>query len=629
MKKTIVFALTLLLLIGCRHNRAVSPWLVELDSLIAIAPDSTAALLEAIPADSLVDPENRAYHALLITQAKYKAYLPFGDKALDTINMAVRYYSDGHDTEKNTRSNLYKACVFNVQQQLDSAMFYYKAAEDLAIQSGDTYHHGYALMRQAWLYHNQFDFDRAISFYRLALDSFETPKDDKLALQVLNAIASLYITIDIDSAQLFGERAMQLSLSSDRKEFDYCSKILADIYFVKHDYRPCIEMAEEAIANTQDRQVYFHCHQLLAQAFAYLGSADSSRYYLKMSTSPTDKQDSVMLLTTQSVIAASNQDNQEAQELQLFAGDMADSIIIGKSIQLLDQAAHDYQSSKMASHHKMKLTKVFWFVFVLAILLLLSFAVSIFIRRKKQAELFRKEEEITKQKQTNQSLDYANKELLLQMQEMSSELDRRQQEITEHRRTNEELINANVDLVSANQILNESNKELSRQMEDKQLLLQKADEELKQLREAIANIGQSPIADNTVEVDPDTIARIGKLVDEIKKQAVAHTKAIKSTTKSSLQVMGMMRDYFDREYCLRLQMLVDALYPKFQSNIEKAVSPLTEEEIVVACMHFLSFPNKVIGAYLGYTSRFTISHKKTSIAEKVMGRKATIIQIIQ
>ncbi|MBQ4007118.1 MAG: lipoprotein, partial [Muribaculaceae bacterium] len=61
MKKTIIFALTLLLLAGCRHHRAVSPRLVELDSLIAVAPDSAAALLQAIPSDSLTDPENRAY----------------------------------------------------------------------------------------------------------------------------------------------------------------------------------------------------------------------------------------------------------------------------------------------------------------------------------------------------------------------------------------------------------------------------------------------------------------------------------------------------------------------------------------------------------------------------------------
>ena len=60
----------LILLAGCRQQQADLPRLVELDSLIAVAPDSAAALLEAIPADSLPTAADRAYHALLLTQAK-------------------------------------------------------------------------------------------------------------------------------------------------------------------------------------------------------------------------------------------------------------------------------------------------------------------------------------------------------------------------------------------------------------------------------------------------------------------------------------------------------------------------------------------------------------------------------
>ena len=220
----IITIILLAMLAGCRQGSVDSPRLVELDSLIAVAPDSAAALLAAYPDDSLRTDDDRAYRALLITQAKYKAYIPA--YSLDTINLAVAHYADGHDTDKRTRSLLYKGCVFEDLSRLDSAMYYYKAAEDCAARSGDTYHRGYALMRMAWLYHDQFDFDRAISFYRLALDSFETPKDDKLTLQVLNAIACLYMTINIDSAQLFGARAMQLSLSQERQNYDYCSKNL-------------------------------------------------------------------------------------------------------------------------------------------------------------------------------------------------------------------------------------------------------------------------------------------------------------------------------------------------------------------------------------------------------------------
>ena len=73
MPRLLIVMMVFVLLAGCRQQQADLPRLVELDSLIAVAPDSAAALLEAIPADSLRDPENRAYHALLLTQAKYKA----------------------------------------------------------------------------------------------------------------------------------------------------------------------------------------------------------------------------------------------------------------------------------------------------------------------------------------------------------------------------------------------------------------------------------------------------------------------------------------------------------------------------------------------------------------------------
>ena len=149
-KLILLIGICFLLLAGCRQQRADLPRLVELDSLIAVAPDSAAALLEAIPDDSLPTAADRAYRALLLTQAKYKADIHA--YRLDTINLAVDYYADGHDKDKRTRSLLYKGCVFEDLSMLDSAMYYYKAAEDHAARSGDTYHRGYALMRMAWIF---------------------------------------------------------------------------------------------------------------------------------------------------------------------------------------------------------------------------------------------------------------------------------------------------------------------------------------------------------------------------------------------------------------------------------------------------------------------------------------------
>ncbi len=93
MPRLLIVMMVCVLLAGCRQQQADLPRLVELDSLITEAPDSAAALLEAIPADSLPTAADCAYRALLLTQAKYKADIHA--YRLDTINLAVDYYADG------------------------------------------------------------------------------------------------------------------------------------------------------------------------------------------------------------------------------------------------------------------------------------------------------------------------------------------------------------------------------------------------------------------------------------------------------------------------------------------------------------------------------------------------------
>ena len=126
----IILFVVLSVLSACRQQPAVSTRLVELDSLIAVAPDSAAALLESFPADSLLDDENRAYHALLLTQARYKAYIPATSDSV--INIAVAHYSDSRDYDRRLRTLIYKGCVMDELGQPDSAMYWFKSAEAAA-----------------------------------------------------------------------------------------------------------------------------------------------------------------------------------------------------------------------------------------------------------------------------------------------------------------------------------------------------------------------------------------------------------------------------------------------------------------------------------------------------------------
>ena len=419
MKKTIVFALTLLLLIGCRHHRAVSPWLVELDSLIAVTPDSAAALLEAIPSDSLLDPESRAYHALLLTQAKYKAYIPA--YSLDTINLAVRHYSDGHDPEKQTRSILYKGCVFEELPQIDSAMYYYKAAEDLATQSGDTYHRGYALMRMASLFQSKYAKKEAIEYYRSSLSCAQTIHDDYDALYELQELANLYQTINLDSAFYYVDQAMTLSLQMDSAGYDYCLSTLASCCLIKKDYRQCVDNAREAINIASDSVAFFKSCHWAAQAYAMMGKKDSSNYYFNLAKKPKNNADRVLDLLTKSVVFG------DSSSL-IASGDLADTLINSEVIVSLTQAVSHYNYTRGIAVAKHNHLQTVWFLlFVGVIISLISLFAYWGKRRKEKRMAVSKQNEINKLylelkeiSQRSESLSQQNKELSQENEELQA-----------------------------------------------------------------------------------------------------------------------------------------------------------------------------------------------------------------
>ncbi|MBQ9637366.1 MAG: hypothetical protein IJV36_05670, partial [Prevotella sp.] len=208
-----------LLLAGCRQGVNDSAGLVELDSLIAAAPDSAAARLADWPADSLRTAGDRAYHALLLTQARYKADIH--TYRLDTINQVVEHYADGHDPDKLMRSLLYKGCVFEELARLDSAMYYYKAAVDPAARSGDTYHQGYALMRMASLFQSHYAKQEAIDCFRQTLSCMRVVREDHDVLYALQELGNLYLTVNMDSAKHFIDEALNFSLQLDSCKYAY------------------------------------------------------------------------------------------------------------------------------------------------------------------------------------------------------------------------------------------------------------------------------------------------------------------------------------------------------------------------------------------------------------------------
>ena len=165
--------------------------LTAIDSIIDVSPDSVLAELRALDYKSLSGSDNRAYYALLLTQAQYKSFdsIP----STDTIEIAVAQFTSNGDREKLTRSLIFKGAVLEGLGNPTAAMLLYKQAEETACPT-DYYNLGYANLRIAELYNNAISVDSIdFSKYKIALDYFNKCHNAKYQLVCNSAIGVLYL----------------------------------------------------------------------------------------------------------------------------------------------------------------------------------------------------------------------------------------------------------------------------------------------------------------------------------------------------------------------------------------------------------------------------------------------------
>ena len=158
-----------MLLAGC--GRSVDSRLALADSLIDEQADSAYMVLKGINADELTTTSDRAYYALLYTQALYKNMDSIASDSL--INIAVDYYADNHNRELNTRTLIYKGAVMQELGKEQEAMEWYKRAEDNASED-DYMNLGQANLRMAVLYSLNYTDNRVIiEKYKQALSNIK------------------------------------------------------------------------------------------------------------------------------------------------------------------------------------------------------------------------------------------------------------------------------------------------------------------------------------------------------------------------------------------------------------------------------------------------------------------------
>ena len=269
------------LLASCGRTPEYDHQLETADGLLHDRPDSALAILDNMPeAEFIGSDANRAYHDLLITQARYINYYPFSNDSV--INSALEYYKHNRtEREKLARAYLYKGAVMAELGFPDSAMLYYKHAE-VSAATDDYFNQGYALMCMGKLYHKHHAYDgRDIEKLEQALDCFRRCNDSIYQVICLKQLGAFCRVTDPQKAQNYLDEVMKLATQvNDTSTIISTAHSLALLHFAKLEYRDAYKQLQR-IKSLRLDGLMDECYTTFAVVYAKLGMPDSAMFFLQ------------------------------------------------------------------------------------------------------------------------------------------------------------------------------------------------------------------------------------------------------------------------------------------------------------------------------------------------------------
>jgi len=346
-------AVIFILMTGCHHSSPHMQELVSLDSMVYHQREKDALpLLQHMDTKPLSKGE-RAYHAVLLSMAMYKNYIPCTSDS--AINAAVNYYKKSGDGLKYLKALIAQGCVNEDMGNLEQAVDSYHHAEVMPL-STDSSMIAYAKLRLGTLYQSQVVGTSTIALhkYKEALPIFKALNDHHYELVCLTSIGGIYRNIDEkhDSAVIYMKESIDLAQKlGDQYNLFANRYLLSEYYLVREqNYLLGKEYALQAIAAAPAIIDHPRAHYRLAESYLFLGQPDSAIYYIKHAPRPASARDSILYLQLMSEVEHLYWKNEgKSKDYIQSAHAMADSMTInGLNHRLLEvEKKYDVQLAEL------------------------------------------------------------------------------------------------------------------------------------------------------------------------------------------------------------------------------------------------------------------------------------------
>lgn len=327
MKNVVGVILTFILLssIGCEsHN--IDARLALADSLIVDHADSAYTVLKAIDSEELLSESDRAFYALLFTQAQYKNVDSIGSDSL--INIALDYYKDNHNREHYTRTLIYKGAVMEELGNPEESLEWYLRAENNAAPD-DYLNLGQANLRMAVLYSNNYsDYNLKIQKYTKAENYYYLAQNAQYQLMCLSGLGGSYRICNMDSAYYYLDKALELAKEMGNEgELYSCTEMKVRGMLEDSLHHEAKTLALDYLNTKGTEYVDDDLYYDLANAYIGLGNADSAQYYFNKTIEPVDERKLVSYKWIASLINEMKGEYEQAHNYNKSADSLADKLV--------------------------------------------------------------------------------------------------------------------------------------------------------------------------------------------------------------------------------------------------------------------------------------------------------------
>jgi len=365
--------------VSCGSNPEIDRQLTKAEEIMEQHPDSAYMLLNGIDKETLSTKKEKARYALLMSMALDKNYID--TTTFDVLQPAIDYYLDNGTPDEKLRTYYYQGRIFDNRQDKDNALSTFAKALDNTVGVRDSLCIARALVAQAGLYNDFYDFEAYTRNHLRAAKIYKKYSYDYYELDcLLNAL---------NGANLLNDKSLADSILSLCNTFNNLDKNQQQslnkyklLYAARHGSKKVLaEILSKQPPGTNNSP---NLRLILALAYHRFGNNEKAKNYLDSVFESGEKFDTLRYLSISVTVLRDLKDFEGALSSYWDFSHRQDAINSAKFEQKSKSIEEKHELELKAQEDERRRSQVVWgSIGIVMLLCIVILAYSLYVKKMK------------------------------------------------------------------------------------------------------------------------------------------------------------------------------------------------------------------------------------------------------